>query len=69
MESKFGLDLEEDMGWGLLCTSMLYNREDSAGGMTKSKKVQIDLWSLQRETLKIDLVTDVFGKKIREKQI
>lgn len=69
MEIKSSLDPAEDMGWGLLYTSVLYSREDSAGGVTKSKKVQTDLWSLQRETLKIDLVTDVFGKKIREKQI
>lgn len=69
MESKFVLDPAEDMRWGLLCTSTLYRREDSAGGMRKSKKVQVDVWSLQRETLKIDLVTDVLGKKIREKQI
>lgn len=69
MESKFILDPAEGMGWGMLCTNMLYYREDSAGGMRKSKKVQTDVWSLLRETLKIDLVTDVFGKKIREKQI
>lgn len=67
MESKFVLDSGGDMGWGLLHDSVLELQADSAEARESQSEFKWMCGVWRETTLKIDLVTDVFRKKIREK--